>query len=50
MLRVQTRHAIDPATAKTLDTCQLRNHFHVSGLFVDGEINIFYTHYDRMIV
>ena len=28
MLKVQTRHAIDPTTARTLDTQQLRDHFH----------------------
>lgn len=50
MLKTQTRHAIDPATAKTLDTDQLRDHFHVPGLFADGEINLVYSHYDRLIL
>ena len=50
MLKTQTRHAIDPATAKTLDTTQLRDHFHVGGLFADGEINLVYSHYDRLIL
>lgn len=50
MLKTQTRHAIDPATAKTLDTDQLRDHFHVAGLFAEGEINLVYTHYDRLIL
>ena len=50
MLKTQTRHAIDPATAKTLDTDQLRAHFHVSGLFAEGEINLVYSHYDRLIL
>ncbi|MCR9157673.1 MAG: 5-dehydro-4-deoxy-D-glucuronate isomerase [Rhodobacteraceae bacterium] len=50
MLKTQTRHAIDPATAKTLDTDQLRDHFHVGGLFAEGEINLVYTHYDRLIL
>ena len=50
MLKTQTRHAIDPATAKTLDTDQLRDHFHVGGLFVEGEINLVYSHYDRLIL
>jgi 4-deoxy-L-threo-5-hexosulose-uronate ketol-isomerase len=50
MLKTQTRHAIDPATAKTLDTDQLRAHFHVGGLFEEGEINLVYTHYDRLIL
>ncbi|TNJ44460.1 5-dehydro-4-deoxy-D-glucuronate isomerase [Phaeobacter sp. B1627] len=50
MLKSETRYAIDPATAKTLDTEQLRDHFHVGGLFADGEINLVYSHYDRLIL
>lgn len=50
MLKTQTRYAIDPATAKTFDTDQLRDHFHVDGLFADGEINLVYSHYDRLIL
>ena len=50
MLNTHTRHAIDPATAKTLDTQQLRDHFHVAGLFVPGQINLTYSHYDRLIL
>lgn len=49
MLSVETRHAIDPATAKGLDTQGLRSHFHAEGLFADGEIRLVYTHYDRLI-
>lgn len=50
MLTVETRHAIDPATAKGLDTGGLRSHFHAGGLFADGEIRLVYTHYDRLIL
>lgn len=50
MLKTQTRYAIDPATAKGLDTDQLRDHFHVAGLFAEGEINLVYSHYDRLII
>ena len=50
MLTVETRHAIDPATAKGLDTAGLRAHFHAGGLFADGEIRLVYTHYDRLIM
>jgi len=50
MLSVETRHAIDPKTAKGLDTDGLRENFHVGGLFADNEIRLTYTHYDRMIV
>jgi 4-deoxy-L-threo-5-hexosulose-uronate ketol-isomerase len=50
MLTVETRHAIDPATARGFDTDALRKHFHVGGIFRPGEIRLIYTHYDRMIV
>lgn len=50
MLSVETRHAIDPKTAKTFDTDALRKNFLLDNLFVDGEIRLIYTHYDRMIV
>lgn len=50
MLTVETRHAVDPATAKGFDTDALRRAFHVGGIFRDGEIRLIYTHYDRMIV
>lgn len=50
MLTVETRHAIDPAAAKGLDTAGLRSHFHASGIFADGEIRLVYTHYDRLIL
>jgi 4-deoxy-L-threo-5-hexosulose-uronate ketol-isomerase len=50
MLTVETRHAIDPVAARAFDTEGLRRHFHLGGLFRDGEIRLVYTHYDRMIV
>jgi 4-deoxy-L-threo-5-hexosulose-uronate ketol-isomerase len=50
MLSVETRHAIDPASAKALDTEGLRRHFHAGGMFAEGEIRLVYTHYDRMII
>ena len=49
-LKTETRYAIDPETAKGFDTDQLRNHFHKDGLFAEGEINLVYTHYDRLIL
>lgn len=49
-LRTETRYAIDPDTAKGFDTDGLRAHFHKSGLFADHEINLVYTHYDRLIL
>ena len=50
MLTVETRQAIDPEAAKYMDTDDLRRHFHVGGLFREGEIRLIYSHYDRLIV
>ena len=50
MLTVTSLYAVDPATAKAMDTEALRRHFHVGGMFASGEIRLTYTHYDRMIV
>ncbi|WP_417721805.1 5-dehydro-4-deoxy-D-glucuronate isomerase [Salipiger sp.] len=47
MLTVETRHAIHPAHARTMDTAALRENFLAQGLFADGEIRLVYTHYDR---
>lgn len=50
MLHVETRHAVDPNAAKTLDSAGLRAAFHAGGMFQTGQIRLVYTHYDRMIV
>ncbi|KMK66413.1 5-dehydro-4-deoxy-D-glucuronate isomerase [Puniceibacterium sp. IMCC21224] len=50
MTTAQTRYAIDPATAKTLDTQGLRDHFHVGDLFQEGKIALVYSHYDRLLI
>ena len=50
MLTVETRHAIDPVAAKTFDTDALRKNFRMGDMFLDREIRLIYTHYDRMIV
>lgn len=50
MLSVETRHAIDPVSARALDTTGLRRQFHAGGLFVPGEIRLVYSHYDRMLL
>ncbi|OCX65348.1 5-dehydro-4-deoxy-D-glucuronate isomerase [Thioclava sp. SK-1] len=50
MLTVETRHAIHPAHAKTMDTAALRDNFLTEGMFADGEIRLVYTHYDRFVM
>lgn len=49
-LQTETRYAIDPETAKTFGTQKLREHFHVSDLFAEGEIRLVYSHYDRLLL
>ncbi len=50
MLTVENRYAIDPAAAKAFDSEALRDNFQIRDVFVDGEIRLIYTHYERMIV
>ncbi|GAB1583558.1 5-dehydro-4-deoxy-D-glucuronate isomerase [Phyllobacterium phragmitis] len=50
MLKTETRQAIDPRHAKTLDTAALRKEFLIEDLFTEGRINLVYSHLDRMIV
>jgi 4-deoxy-L-threo-5-hexosulose-uronate ketol-isomerase len=45
-----SRFAIDPNAAAAMGTDELRHNFHIGNLFAPGEINLTYTHYDRMIV
>jgi 4-deoxy-L-threo-5-hexosulose-uronate ketol-isomerase len=45
-----SRYAIDPQTAATMGTDELRHNFHIPGLFQPGSIQLTYTHYDRMVV
>ncbi len=44
------RFAIDPVTAATMNTSELREQFLIDDLFMPGGINWTYTHYDRMAV
>lgn len=50
MTPTDIRHAIDPETARTLGTAELRRHFHVGGLFQPDAITLVYSHYDRLIL
>ena len=44
------RFAIDPVSAATMNTAELREHFLIDDLFAEGSVNWTYTHYDRMAV
>ena len=50
MLTVKTNYAIDPTSAKAMDTNDLRRNFLSDGMFASKEIRLIYSHYDRMIV
>ncbi|REG82071.1 5-dehydro-4-deoxy-D-glucuronate isomerase [Algoriphagus antarcticus] len=44
------QHAVSPREFKQMDTDELRESFLMENLFVEDQINMNYTHYDRMIV
>lgn len=44
------RFAIDPVSASTMNTAELRDNFLIDDLFAAGSVNWTYTHYDRMAV
>lgn len=50
MLTVETRQAVHPEHAKSMDTAALRRNFLASDMFRDGEIRLIYTHYDRFVM
>ena len=46
----QLRYAARPADAKSYDTSRLRSDFLIDNLFVENEVNMVYSMYDRMVV
>lgn len=46
---MEIRYASNPTDVKTYDGERLRKDFLVEDLFVEGEINMIYSHYDRLI-
>ncbi len=46
----ELRYATDPKSAKGFDTQTIRDHFHISTLFVADEINMTYSMYDRLVI
>jgi 4-deoxy-L-threo-5-hexosulose-uronate ketol-isomerase len=49
-INYQERFAVHPDDARKFDTERLRKEFLVQKLMVPGEINLVYTHHDRLIV
>ncbi|SFJ49908.1 4-deoxy-L-threo-5-hexulose uronate isomerase [Halobacillus dabanensis] len=46
---MEVRYATNPTDVKQYDGERLRSEFLVESLFVEGEINMVYSHYDRVI-
>ncbi|SDI33180.1 5-dehydro-4-deoxy-D-glucuronate isomerase [Alteribacillus bidgolensis] len=46
---METRYATNPTDFKMYDGERIRNDFLVENLFVQGELNMVYSHYDRLI-
>ena len=49
-MKFDTRHAAHQSIVQTADTAKLRELFHVSGLFVADDVNLTFSHIERMIV
>ena len=47
---METRYAIHPDHAKSLDTAGLRREFLIENLFQPGALRLVYSHVDRMLV
>lgn len=46
----QSRYACSPREVKAMDTAALREHFLIETLFAEEEVNLVYSHHDRLIV
>ncbi|MGM0874817.1 MAG: 5-dehydro-4-deoxy-D-glucuronate isomerase [Bacillota bacterium] len=46
---MEIRHATNPADFKSYTTERLRSDFLIDSLFVQGQINMTYSHYDRVV-
>ena len=49
-MNIESRQAIDSATAATFGTDRLRKEFLIENLFRPGEVSLTYSHLDRLIV
>src|SRR5689334_20393069 len=47
---MEIRYAVDPRSAAAMDTSQLRENFHVDGLFRPDAATLTYSHVDRLIL
>lgn len=49
-MKIEVRHASHPDAVRGYDTETLRRHFLVETVFAVGEISLYYSHYDRMVI
>ena len=47
---METRYPVHQDTVKHMSTDELRANFHAGGLFAPGELNLVYSHIDRVII
>src|SRR5438105_932188 len=49
-MKFETRHASHQSIIQSADTAKLRELFHVGGMFVADDVNLTFSHVERMIV
>ena len=49
-MKFDTRHAAHQSIIQTADTSKLRELFHVPSLFAPDDVNLTFSHIERMIV
>lgn len=47
---ISVRQACHPDAVRRFDTAELREAFHIGGLFAPGEVRLTYTHVDRFVI
>ena len=49
-MKFETRHASHPSIIPTADTAKLRELYHIGGMFTADDVNLTFSHIERMIV
>lgn len=47
---MENRYSVHPEQAKRFTTAELREHFLIESLFVENQVNMFYSHEDRVVI
>lgn len=48
-MKIDVRYEVHPEDMKKYDTNELREKFLIENIFIEDEINLIYSHYDRMV-